>query len=351
MSLATSTGKMRHHLLAALCFWLLPVLFLPTAAALAARTVKQQGTAAKPLDKKKIAIAGVGGYAGAVTFGFLQRAASLYGTGIGAVRGLGATADSATRLNRVLSKNFVLAFADENNIKLTDLMDPEAIAKNLRGWDALIVGTDVGLSERTVTLGTYEKTPNDRTVELYWSAPAKLRPPDNIDQVRQTLLNNLIQGAQQAGVQHVCLVDEVGDDATLQTLRESTSLTYTCLRPISAGGPSPLTVRPDYTYRTGVMQMLRVEPLSEMGNGPDSEKTSSSSSPSSSAPMLYREDLAALVVQSLLQLDWSQSRCLQVSTQGQEPSSVLLAMGPKRRPDQEWCVRSFILEEFLAAAF
>jgi shikimate 5-dehydrogenase len=36
-----------------------------------------KGCAAKPFDKKKIAVFGAGGYLGAVVFGFLQRAASL----------------------------------------------------------------------------------------------------------------------------------------------------------------------------------------------------------------------------------------------------------------------------------
>jgi hypothetical protein len=36
-----------------------------------------KGCAAKPFEKKKIAVFGAGGYLGAVVFGFLQRAASL----------------------------------------------------------------------------------------------------------------------------------------------------------------------------------------------------------------------------------------------------------------------------------
>ena len=38
---------------------------------------KAEGCAAKPFEKKKIAVFGAGGYIGAVIFGFLQRAASL----------------------------------------------------------------------------------------------------------------------------------------------------------------------------------------------------------------------------------------------------------------------------------
>ena len=124
---------------------------------------KPQGCAAKPFEKKKVAVLGGGGYLGAVTFGFLQRAASLYGTGIGNCRCIGATADTAVRLNRVLGKHFALAQADESFIKLTNLTSVDMIASRLEGWDALIMGTDLFIQTRPVTGGTFERTPNDKT--------------------------------------------------------------------------------------------------------------------------------------------------------------------------------------------
>ena len=125
-------------------------------------TASPKGSAAKPFEKKNIAVLGGGGYLGAVTFGFLQRAASLYGTGIGSCRCLGATADTAVRLNVVLGKHFCLAQADESVIKLTDLSSVEAIQNRLEGIDALILGSDLFLQKRPVTGGTYERTPNDK---------------------------------------------------------------------------------------------------------------------------------------------------------------------------------------------
>ena len=123
---------------------------------------KPQGCAAKPFEKKKVAVLGGGGYLGALTLGFLQRAASLYGTGIGNFRCIGATADTAGRLNSVLGRNFCLAQADESFIKLTDMTSVDMIATRLQGWDALILGTDLFLQTRPVTGGTYERTPNDK---------------------------------------------------------------------------------------------------------------------------------------------------------------------------------------------
>jgi hypothetical protein len=121
------------------------------------------GSAATPLRKVKVAILGAGGYLGACTFGFLQRASSLYGTGIGNCRCIGATADTALRLNRILGKTFCLAQADESLIKLTDLFSIEAIQNRLEGWDAVIFGNDMKLQMRAVTANTYERTPNDKT--------------------------------------------------------------------------------------------------------------------------------------------------------------------------------------------
>ena len=134
-----------------------------TCAALSLQAAVAQGSAARPLDKKKVAVLGGGGYLGAVTFGFLQRAASIHGTGIGDVRCVGATADTSVRLNRVLSRHFGLAFADESHVKLTDLSSMPALVERLRGWDALVLGGELAVQKRPVTGGTYERTPNDKT--------------------------------------------------------------------------------------------------------------------------------------------------------------------------------------------
>lgn len=129
-----------------------------------------KGSAATPYQKKKVVVVGSGGYLGAMTFGYLQRAASLYGTGIGSIRCIGATADTSVRLNRVLSKHFTLAQADESYIKLTDLSSVDAITNRLNGWDAIIFGTDLFVQPRSVTANTYEKSPNDKAyVSLFYA--------------------------------------------------------------------------------------------------------------------------------------------------------------------------------------
>jgi hypothetical protein len=283
---------------------------------------RPKGCAAKPIDKKKIAVFGAGGYLGALTFGFLQRAASLYGTGIGSVRCIAATSDTALRLNRILSKNFCLAVADESYIKLTDLQSVEAIQQRLAGWDALILGNDLGILERVVTANTYELTPNDKAWEVYWDPPSSFGSLDaNGKAVADERLKNVLMAARQAGVQHIVGVDSNG---SLQARLEETNVPYTCIRP--TGELGSIT---DYTFRKGVQGDLEVS------------LTDSSATPQMTSPVaIPREDLAALCVQSLLSLDWCQSRCLDLSCRGaaQAPGPVVL------RPDQEWCVESRLLE-------
>jgi hypothetical protein len=122
-----------------------------------------RGCAATPTVKRTVAVVSGGGYLGSITFGFLQRAASLFGTGIGKCRAMGATPETAVRLNRVLSKHFGLAFADELLIELVDLTSVDALTKRLKGCDALIFGNEFYVQERPVGAGTFEQSPNDKT--------------------------------------------------------------------------------------------------------------------------------------------------------------------------------------------
>jgi hypothetical protein len=121
-----------------------------------------KGSAAKPYQKQKIITMGNGGYMGGILFGYLQRASSIYSTGIGNnIRSIAATADASVRLNRILNQHFVLAQADESYIKLTNLLCIDAIQQRMNGYDAIIIGTDLYLERKKVVANTYETTPND----------------------------------------------------------------------------------------------------------------------------------------------------------------------------------------------
>jgi hypothetical protein len=300
-----------------------------------ALTLRQpKGSAATPYQKKKIAVLGGGGYIGSVVTGFLQRACSLYGTGMGGsmggFRAIGATADTAVRLNRVLGKNFCLAVADENCIKLTDLQSVEALQKSLQGFEAVIWGTDLTFQQRPVTAGTYETTPNCKAMELYWGAPGLNAPGEEMSAVKECILENLLQASRLAGVKHMVVVQ---DDASTDWLPrlEKCGVPFTFIRPMGE-----LSTVQDFTYRKGIQGSLSVTTM------PNDGTSTASSSPSP----LCKEDVAALCVQCLQSLDWDKSRCLQVSCNGALDIQSLGRV--TKRPDEEWCVRSSALEDALA---
>ena len=60
---------------------------------------------------------------------------------------------------------------------------------------------------------------------------------------------------------------------------------------------------------------------------------------------IYREDIAALIVQSLMSLDWQESRILEVSS---SPNSLKnFVTDSKSRIDKDWCVGSQLLAQSL----
>jgi hypothetical protein len=292
-----------------------------------------KGSAATPFQKKKIAVVGGGGYFGGLVFGFLQRACSLYGTGMGSVRCIGATSDTAVRMNRLLGKNFCLAVADEMNIKLTDLQSVDALQQSLEGFEAVIWGTEVSFLQRSVTAGTYDKSPNQKAMELYWGAQGGA-VGDEMETTKESILENLLQASRQAGVKHMVVVQDDASDNWLPRL-EQCGIPFTFIRPAGK-----LLAVQDYTYRKGIQGSLSVSSVM-----PDDGTSTSSSAPSSPSPVCT-EDVAALCVQCLQSLDWTKSRCVNVSCNG---ALNVESLGPvaKKRPDEEWCVRSSVLEDAL----
>lgn len=291
---------------------------------------KPKGCAAKPFDKKKICVLGAGGSMGSLTFGFLQRASSLYGTGMGGFRTICSCADTAKRLNSFLSKHFCLAYANESCMKITNMESVEALESRLEGWDALIMGSDMAVSRRAVTLGTYEKSPNDKCFEFYWKGPSNIVRDDDESTVVDQMMENLLQAAKGANVKHIVFVDESKGDVYSTMLAES-GIPHTIIQP--AGDLIRLS---DYTYQKGIQGELLV---SASDAASDEDVTASAYE-----GMSYQEDIAALCVQCLQSLDWTKSRSMTVSTAGPLVSENI--QNPKR-PDQQWCVNSLVLESAL----
>ena len=322
---------------------------------------KPKGSAAIPFEKNKVAVFGSGGYLGATVYGFLQRASSLYGTGLGgsaSPRSICATAAGSEGLNRILGRAFKLAFAGEDMIRLTDMQSVDSIKERIKGIDAVVLGTVYQLEKRPVTANTYGKTPNDKTFEFYLddrNLAEEDIPYDDMD-THLPIFQNSIEACKLAGVKHIVVVEtpntsstqpfaEILDDSGIPFtfVHASGSLENTKLYSFEEGIQSDINVQgftlaKDYTFKKGYKSGDWNESFrSEIKEGKN---------------VLPREDLAAVVVQSLMSLDWTRSRCINVSTGGlmKKEKNVSSEYKPKKilKSDREWCMKSEILAEKLS---
>jgi len=323
------------------CCLLLLSWFLQTAIAFSANPpVIVKGSAAKPYEKKKIAVFGSGGYLGACIFGFLQRAGSLYGTGIAGInspRAITATGSGSQCLNGVLGKNFVLAQADESFVKLTDMTSVESIRSRVRGFDAVIFSTLYTLEIRPVTGGSYERTPNDKTLEFYMDRPRSPTIQGTFDpQYCEQIFQKTLEACREEGVKRVFVIETdrqfgitSGDsDKYIDTLSKS-GIPYLYIQP-----DGMMENLQDYTYVKGVQGDLSIyDDLIEGTNPP------------SSAGVLYREDVAAFCAQSIMSLDWSECKVVRLVSNG--PATNLSVSSKSNPPSRQWCVNSQSLSTLL----
>jgi len=310
--------------------------------------VAPKGCAAKPLEKKKIAVFGAGGYLGATLFGFLQRAASLYGTGISPMsspRAICATNAGAEGLNKVLGPKFKLAYAGEDLIRLVDASDVNHIKERLKAFDACVLGTTYQLEQRSVTLNTYEQNPNAKTFEMYlderYGAWTKNVPRNDAD-VHTSIFRNSVEACREAGLSHLVVVETALTACPMDfiDILEEEGVAYTYIRTVA-----PLTKDINFTFEKGITNQLRVVRL------PAKSRLVSFDAESSEEPVVYREDLAALIAQTLMTLDWGESRILEVSSSpGSKVKSEYGGNMPKGLSfAKEWCPNSELLAEVLTA--
>ena len=94
--------------------------------------------ASRPINKQLVAVCGAGGDAGRFIFGYVQRAAQTFESGLKAPRALVGAARGSRALNACLSSSFVLAFADESLVQRCDFRDDEIIKKRLNGCSVVV---------------------------------------------------------------------------------------------------------------------------------------------------------------------------------------------------------------------
>lgn len=303
-----------------------------------------KGCAAKPLEKKKVAVFGTGGYMGAITYGFLQRASSLYGTGISNIRGspraIGATSGSLEALNKELGSKFKAAFCSEDLVRLVDTSDVDHIKDRLQDFDAAILGTSYQLEQRKVTLNTYESSPNEKVYEIYlderygaWNQ--EVAPSDDAD-IHTYLFRNSVQACKAAGLSHLVVFEtpRTVQPSEFVNILEEEGMKYTYIRT-----NSPLSKDLTFTFEKGISNKLDVRIVQSIDDI-DKQETEKP---------ISREDLSALIVQSLMSLDWEESRIIEVRA-----SDVNITSGygtkekRKQKYDSYWCPNSDVLAEALS---
>lgn len=328
----TTSSLLRRRMTVLGFLLLLGLLLEPVVSFSGTNPVSVKGSAAKPYEKKRVAVFGVGGYLGACIYGFLQRAGSLYGTGIAGInspRGITATAAGSQCLNGVLGKNFILAQADESFVKLTDMTSVESIRSRVKGFDAVVLATLYTLESRPVTGGSYEKTPNDKTLEFYMDRPRSLTIQGTYDpQYCGQILQKSLEACRDEGVTRVIVIEtdrhfgsiQMNSDKYIDILSKC-GIPYLYIQPDGV-----LENCADYTYSKGVQGDLTIhENLLQDATSPVSG-------------VLYREDLAAFCAQSIMSLDWSECKVVRVASGG--PATFPPVPGKVKPPNQQWCVNS-----------
>ena len=99
----------------------------------------EPGSAAdRPINKQLVAVCGAGGDAGRFIYGYVQRAAQTFESGLKAPRALVGAARGSRALNACLSSSFILAYADESLVSRCDFRDDEIVKKRLDGCSMVV---------------------------------------------------------------------------------------------------------------------------------------------------------------------------------------------------------------------
>lgn len=230
----------------------------------------------------------------------------------------------------------------------------DSIESRLDGFDAAILGTQYSLETRPVTGGSYEKTPNDKTNEFYMDRPRSktYEVYDSADHSFE-LFRSSLEACRATGIKRLVVVETdnqfdgkpAAGDKYLNILN-SIGIPYTYIRPNGKLENAPNA----WTFAKGRSVCLLLSfpnwscTLQNMLLGVQGDllvESGYESDPSSLSGVLYREDLAAVTVQSLLSLDWSMNHVLSVGCTGPTSTQKVEAIS------KEWCVNSNRLKSLL----
>jgi len=252
------------------------------------------------------------------------------------------------------------------------MSDVEHVAQRLRGVDAVVLGTVCQLEPgRTVTGNTYEKTPNDKTTEFFLDEKRGFGDENSAQAVREqldahlNLFQTAIDACKLAGsIQHVVVLETPNTPSAepFAKILDDSGLKFTYIYTNAShgeGGSAQWTQCKDWTFERGVQNAdgMNLE-AATLGDDYSSKPGYKAGDWASSLPQLtrgsadiFREDIAALAVQSMLSLDWDTCRVIGMSCSDQEKEEVVETYRPFRPPksDREWCMKSNLIADLLSA--
>ncbi|KAL7512825.1 hypothetical protein ACHAXN_010193 [Cyclotella atomus] len=267
---------------------------------------------------------------------------SRYGTGIAggsSPRAIGATRTTSEALNKVLTPCFKLAYAGEDLVRLVDTTNKDYITDRLKSFDAAVLGTVYQLESRTVTGNTYEKTPNDKTFDFYLDERYGVNEagvPADDSEYHLQMFETTVHACKDSGsIHHLVVLETPRTKRPVEFINilERENMPYTYIR------AKHFKKDKTYSFEKGVKDKLNIKLLHK-------GTTALSEDQPKEDDAVYREDLAALIVQSLMSLNWKKSRILEVSA---AESIVSEAPSKKQKFDKEWCPNSQVYAEMLAS--
>jgi len=232
-------------------------------------------------------------------------------------------------------------------VALTNMKEIESIQRSLKGMDAAILGTSYQLEIRPVTGGSYEKSPNDKTFEFYLDERRGVtwQLVENDKERDLVMFQNSVAACKLANIKHLIVVQT----APLQNIKEyatalkESGVTFTFISCYANSETSKY-----FSFEIGLQEDLGVNTIKGAADNDTWVKLCGESGEATSLKVA-RESIAALAVQSLMSLDWDQSRILKVMTTAdlKEEDKVKLPRNPKF--DLVWCMNSECLERKLAS--
>lgn len=224
-------------------------------------------------------------------------------------------------------------------VRLVDTTNEDYIKDRLKTFDAAVLGTEYQLESRTVTGNTYENTPNDKTFDFYlderYGANENGTPNDSDYHLQ--FFEKTIQACKKSGsIRHLVIVETPRTTRPQDYINvlDRENMTYTYIR------AKKLKKDKVFSFEKGVKQLLEIKAQPKGGF-----VLSAVDEPENKSAAVFREDLAALVVQSLMSLNWKESRILEVSAS----ESIVSDNKKNQKFDKDWCPNSGLYADYLSA--